>query len=280
MILLVRELTGNLPPVAEIELHGNRIRANDAKTARLVTTESDLSFTPREQFASNTLSTVLAKYPQVANPLLIRYDHAHNLFIRDCHPSQRPILVFELQRNRIRSKKIAKCSIRHCLYQSPYRAVFAGLGSPNSGHPAILVERRRAAHLGDAPPFAVFERWDRVRSHKPQKVLRLRIAASRTPRDAGHTPLDPLSGIWATRLVNWKDPLGTSSFWQRPMRTSLSRAMCTSKQCAGLSIACSDGIRPAGRRTLLSFSSSMKSGSLLLTHMMLVGFRSKLTVQR
>jgi len=169
MILLVRELTGNLPPVAEIELHGNRIRPNDAKAARLVTTESDLSFTPREQFASNTLSTMLAKYPQVANPLLICYDHAHNLFIGDCHPSQRPILVFELQRNRIRSKKIAKCSIRHCLYQSPYRAVFAGLGSPNSGHPAILVERRRAAHLGDAPPFAVFERWDGFEATNPKK---------------------------------------------------------------------------------------------------------------
>jgi hypothetical protein len=119
MILLVRELTGNLPPVAEIELHGNPIRPNDAKAARLVTAESDLSFTLREQFASNTLSTVLAKYPQVANPLLIRYDHAHNLFIRDCHPCQRPILVFELQRNRIRSKKVAECFIRHCLYQSP-----------------------------------------------------------------------------------------------------------------------------------------------------------------
>jgi len=79
MILLVRELTRNLPPLTEIELHGNRIRPNDAKAARLVTTGSDLSFTLREQFASNTLSTVLAKDPQVANPLLIRYDHAHNL---------------------------------------------------------------------------------------------------------------------------------------------------------------------------------------------------------
>src|SRR5580658_1513869 len=135
MILLVRELAGNLPSMAEIELHGECIRPNDAKAARLVTTESDLSFTLREQFASNTLFTVLAKYPQVANPRLIRYDHAHNLFISNCHPCQRPILVFELQRNRIRSKKIAKCFIRHCLYQSPYRAVFAGLRSPNSGHP-------------------------------------------------------------------------------------------------------------------------------------------------
>jgi len=79
MIVLVRELTRNLPALAEIELHGNRIRPNDAKAARLVATSSDLSFTLREQFASNSLSTVLAKYPQVANPLLVRYDHAHNL---------------------------------------------------------------------------------------------------------------------------------------------------------------------------------------------------------
>jgi len=142
MILLVRELMRNLPPLTEIELHGNRIRPNDAKAARLVTTGSDLSFTLREQFASNTLSTVLAKDPQVANPLLIRYDNAHNLFIRNCHPCQRPILVFELQGNRIRSKKIAKCFIRHCLYQGPYRVVFAGLRSPHNGHLAILVERR------------------------------------------------------------------------------------------------------------------------------------------
>ena len=116
MILLVRELTRNPPPLSEIELHGNRIRPNNAKVARLVATGSDLSFTLRQQFASNPLSTALAKYPQVANPLLVRHDHAHNLFIRNCHPCQRPIFVFELQGNRIRSKKIAKCFIRHCLY--------------------------------------------------------------------------------------------------------------------------------------------------------------------
>jgi hypothetical protein len=86
MIFLVRELSRTLPPLTEIELHGNRIRPNDAKPARLVTTGSDLSFTLREQFASNTLSTVLAKYPQVASPLLIRYDPAHNLLIINCHP--------------------------------------------------------------------------------------------------------------------------------------------------------------------------------------------------
>jgi hypothetical protein len=143
MILLVRELTRNLPPVVEIKFHGNRVRPNDAKAARLVTTGSDLSFTLREQIASNTLSTVLAKYPQIANPLLIRYDHSHNLFTRNCYPCQRPILIFELQGNRIRSKKIAKCFIRHYLYQSLYRAVFARLRSPhNNRHAAILVEHR------------------------------------------------------------------------------------------------------------------------------------------
>jgi hypothetical protein len=84
LILLVRELARNPPPVAEIEFHGNRIRLNDAKAARLVTAASDVSFTLREQFASNSLSPVLTKYPQVAKPLLIRNDHTHNLFMRNC----------------------------------------------------------------------------------------------------------------------------------------------------------------------------------------------------
>src|ERR1700721_4196074 len=97
MILLVRELTRNPPPVAEIEFHGNHIRPNDAKAGRLVTAGSDLSFTLREQFASNTLSTVLPKYHQVANPLLIRNDHAHNLSTRHCHPSHRQTLVSDLK---------------------------------------------------------------------------------------------------------------------------------------------------------------------------------------
>jgi len=43
VILFVRELTRNLPPLAEIELHGNSIRPNDAKAAGLVTTSSYLS---------------------------------------------------------------------------------------------------------------------------------------------------------------------------------------------------------------------------------------------
>ncbi len=119
VILFVHELTRNPPTLTAIEFHGNRIRPNHAKTARLVTAGSYLGFALREQSASNTLSAVLAKYPQVANPLLIRYDHAHNLSIRNCHPCQRPILIFELERDGIRSKKVLKCFIRHGLYQGP-----------------------------------------------------------------------------------------------------------------------------------------------------------------
>ncbi|HET9308260.1 MAG TPA: hypothetical protein VFO46_19735 [Candidatus Sulfotelmatobacter sp.] len=67
-------------------MHGNGIRPNDAKAARLVTTGCYLSFTLREQSASNALSAVLAKYPQVANPFPIRYDHAHDLLVKNGHP--------------------------------------------------------------------------------------------------------------------------------------------------------------------------------------------------
>lgn len=87
VVLFVCELTRNLPAPTKIELHGNRIRPNNAKAARQVTAGSYLSLTLREQSTSNTSSAVLAKYPQVANSLLIRYEHAHNLFIRNCHPS-------------------------------------------------------------------------------------------------------------------------------------------------------------------------------------------------
>ena len=76
-----------------------------------------------------------------------KYHHAMLgwLTIRNCHPCQRPILIFELKGDGIRSKKIRKCFIRHCLYQSPYRVVLAALRSPHnhfSGHPRISVERR------------------------------------------------------------------------------------------------------------------------------------------
>ncbi len=48
VVLFVGELTRNLPPLTEIELHRNRIRPNDAKAARLMTTASYVSFALRE----------------------------------------------------------------------------------------------------------------------------------------------------------------------------------------------------------------------------------------
>ena len=96
VILFVCEFTRNLPTPTEIESHGNRIRLNNTKAACTVTTGSHLILTLHEQSASNTVSAMLVKNPKVANPLLIRYDHAHNLFIRNCHPCQRLIRVFEL----------------------------------------------------------------------------------------------------------------------------------------------------------------------------------------
>ena len=59
------KLTRNLPPLTEIELHGNRnsLDPHDPKTAGLVTSGRYLGFTLREQSASNTLSAMLAKYP-------------------------------------------------------------------------------------------------------------------------------------------------------------------------------------------------------------------------
>ncbi len=63
VVFFVGELTRNLPAPTKIELHGNRIRPNDAEAARLVTAGSYLSFTLRKQSTSNTLSAVLAKVP-------------------------------------------------------------------------------------------------------------------------------------------------------------------------------------------------------------------------
>jgi hypothetical protein len=48
VILFVCELTRNLPPLTQIELHGKHIRSNDTKVAGPVTTSSDLSFTLRQ----------------------------------------------------------------------------------------------------------------------------------------------------------------------------------------------------------------------------------------
>jgi hypothetical protein len=86
------------------------------------------------------------RHLQHCNPFLIRYDHADDLFVRNCHPCQWPILICELQGDGIRSEKVLKSFIRHCLYQSLYRAVLAGLRSPHNhfnSHPSILVERLR-----------------------------------------------------------------------------------------------------------------------------------------
>jgi hypothetical protein len=48
VVLFVRELSRNLPPLTEIKLHRNRIGLNYAEAARLVTTGSYLSFALRE----------------------------------------------------------------------------------------------------------------------------------------------------------------------------------------------------------------------------------------
>jgi hypothetical protein len=72
MVLLVRELSHNLPSLTEIELC-DQIRLDDTKAARLATASSYLGFTLCEQSASDTLSAVLPKYPQVVNPLMARY---------------------------------------------------------------------------------------------------------------------------------------------------------------------------------------------------------------
>ena len=120
MVLLVRELTHNLPSLTKIELYRNQIRRDDAKSARLATASSYLGFTLCEQSTSDTLSAVLPKHPQVINPLLARYYDSENPSIGYGYPRQRPVFIFELQRDRIRSKEVAKVSfattsIRACI---------------------------------------------------------------------------------------------------------------------------------------------------------------------
>ena len=117
MVLFVRELTRNLPSLPKIELYRDQIRLNDAKTAGLATASSYLGFTLCEQSGSDTLSPVLLKHPQIIDPLLIRYYHPENLRIRHCYPCQWPVLVFELQGDRIRSEKVLKRLSRYYLYE-------------------------------------------------------------------------------------------------------------------------------------------------------------------
>jgi hypothetical protein len=120
MVLFVGELTRNPPSLTRIELYRDQVRLNDAKAARLATASNYLGFTLCEQSPSDTLSPVLLKHPKVINPLLVRYYHPENLGIRGGYPCQRPILVFELQGDRIRSENVLKRLSRYDLYEVSY----------------------------------------------------------------------------------------------------------------------------------------------------------------
>jgi len=133
IVLFVGELTRNPPSLTSIEPYRDQIRLNDAKAARLATASNYLRFTLCEQSSSDTLSSVLLKYPKVINPLLVRYYHPENLRIRGCHPCQRPVIVFKLQGDRIRSEKVLKRLSRYDLYEVSHRVVLVGLRSPD-GH--------------------------------------------------------------------------------------------------------------------------------------------------
>ena len=117
VVFFVGELMRNPPSLTRIEPYRDQIRLNDAKAARLTTASSYLGFTLCEQTPSDTLSPVLLKHPKVINPLLVRYNCPKNLRIRCCYPCQRPVLVFELQGDRIRSEKILKRLSRYDLYE-------------------------------------------------------------------------------------------------------------------------------------------------------------------
>ncbi len=117
MVLFVRELTRNLPSLTKIEMYRGQIRLNDAKGAGLATPSSYLGFTLCEQSSSDTLSPVLPKHPQVIDPLLVRHYHPENLRVRYCYPCQWPVLVFELQGDRIGSEKVLKRLSRYYLYE-------------------------------------------------------------------------------------------------------------------------------------------------------------------
>ena len=141
MVFFVGELTRNPPSLTRIELYRDQIRPNDAKAAHLATASSYLGFTLCEQSSSDTLSPVLLKHPKVIDPLLVRYYHPENLRIRCCYPCQRPVLVFELQGDRIRSEKVLKRLSRYDLYELSYRVVLVGSRSPDTrldGHAPIL----------------------------------------------------------------------------------------------------------------------------------------------
>jgi len=117
VVFFVGELTRNLPALTRIELYSDQIRLNDAKAARLAPASNYLGFTLCEQSASDTLSPVLPKHPQVINPLLMRYCHPENLRVKYCDPCQWPVLVIELQGDRIRGEKVLKRLGRYDLYE-------------------------------------------------------------------------------------------------------------------------------------------------------------------
>jgi len=127
------ELTRNLPALTKIEVV-RQPYSSDITTAKAghVWCAAAISSSPCEAiYPSNTSSSVLAEYPQVANPLLIRDDHAHQSVRQGCHPCQRPISL-RISGDRIRSEKILKCFICHCLYQNPHCVVLARLRPPDN----------------------------------------------------------------------------------------------------------------------------------------------------
>ena len=117
VVLFVGELARSPPSLKRIELYRDQIRLDDAEVARLETASSYFGFTSCEQSASDTLSPVLRKYPKVIHPLLVRYYHAENLRIRCCYPCERPVFVFELQGDRMRSEKVLERLSRYDFYE-------------------------------------------------------------------------------------------------------------------------------------------------------------------
>ena len=170
MVLFVRELTRNLPSLTKIELYRDQIRLNDAKAAHLGTASSYLGFTLCEQSPPDTSPPVLVKHPKVIHPLLVRYYHPENLCIRCCYPCQRPVLVFELQGDRIRSEKVLKRLSRYYLYKTSHGVVLVGLRSTDNHlywHAPIL-NLTLVACFEVAPG----KRWRKRRNRKSRVLVR------------------------------------------------------------------------------------------------------------
>ena len=145
VVFFVRELTRDLPALTQIELHGYRIRLNDAEAARLVTTCSYLRFASCEQFSSNAVSPAFPQHPQITNPLLMGHHDPDNLRVTNSHPREGPIIILELEGYRIRSKEVAKRFIRDRLYQRSHGVVLVRLRLSDNHidrHLPSLAERR------------------------------------------------------------------------------------------------------------------------------------------